>query len=759
MRVFIYIFCLSLLITSCRKDDQSESKEVTTQHVPEVLGEKNGSILGLVTDEENNPVAGATISYYKGSTTTDDRGVFTFVDVALDPHGTYFRVLHPNYVSASDKIFPTSGTAYSSIQMIALNQATSFESDEGGEIGIKGGGSVTFSPNSIVDKSQNSYNGRVYVTSKYLNPNDPHLGDVMPGDLTADDAKGNTVVLGTAGMVMVDLRDEEGNELNIAPDRTAQLSVPYVSSDYPDEIDLWSFDEDKGRWQHEGKANRDGNFYKAEVSHFSFWNCDVPFHLINLCGAVKTQGGEAVRTKITIRTDDFGTTFGYTDSEGNFCGKVPKNAELEILVRDVFCGTTAKTVLKGPFPNDVTLDDIIIDDLLPNIQGEVLCSGVIHDESTVLLYSEDRTFVVNDINQGKFDVNLNALCVDIPELEIRGYNNLNNQASNVESVDLNSPDYYELEVCINPCEFEGEFDYECGNTILGINLIGGTGTYSYQWSNGSSGSSITLVPYPESYCVTIVEGLSGCEKVYCMEASGEIINISLSSDDCYGDMYGQINNGIPPYEISTDFGVSDVTNNNYFSFFPGASGVYCVTVIDKNGCIADGCIDVNHQVDQPGAGGSPYGCDKNEYYVFQNFVDWAEFNDGQGNFYPIQEIDGDKIVFDVFETGYNLKWLEVWGGSCSYSTSFQMPFFRGMIDSLAYSNTTCVGCLDGNIDLTTVQIGEECFNCTYGGVLILDSEKNDVTANNGALEEGMYYVVAYDLHTECYIAHQVIEIK
>ena len=58
--------------------------------------ETSGDVLGKVISEEGQPVPGALVSIYSGSTTTDDNGVFVFRDVKLDGITLY----HTNFSGA-----------------------------------------------------------------------------------------------------------------------------------------------------------------------------------------------------------------------------------------------------------------------------------------------------------------------------------------------------------------------------------------------------------------------------------------------------------------------------------------------------------------------------------------------------------------------------------------------------------------------------------------------------------------------------------
>jgi hypothetical protein len=755
----LYFLLVCLIAIGCNKDSEFENEVKSQPPVTENLNTTKSSVQGLVYDLNNQPVANAEVRTFFTSTRTDENGVFKLVNTDLDPHGTYLTVTKEGFMHASDKVFPTSGTSYSSIQMINLDFNTGFNTETGGTIEVENGGSLIFQPGGIINSDGNPYTGKVNVTSHFISPNDNNIGDIMPGDMTADDAMGNTMILGTAGMMAVDLRDNNGNRLNLAQGATATIKFPKVNANHPNEIPLWSFDEVIGRWQEEGIATTEGDSYVATVSHFSFWNCDVPFPLITLCGKVVTQNGMPVRTRIDISTSDFGTMWGYTDSNGEFCGKVPRDAELTIRVKDVFCLTTAAVEIKGGFANDVVLDDIVIEDLIPNIQGEVQCLEEVHDNATVLLRTDQKTFVVNNLNEGIFNINVNALCVDITGVSIIAFNLEDNMASEEQTVDLNSTIYHELEVCLSPCDFEGEFIYECGNEEMGIQVINGTGGYNYSWDTGSTDQTITLNDGSFTYCVIIEEELSGCTKEYCKRVGSQDIRVSGNQDPCFGDHNFFISYGVAPFTITFDNGtVIDDHNFINFSFFGSGNGeTICYNLVDQNGCTFNDCFVSEPFSDFPWVDAESYGCDKNRYYFSSTDFAWGIVYDGIGNDYPVNY----PFELNVLETGYAVKKATLYNNEgCESDNEIRLPFFRGITEVIV-SNTSCMGCEDGHIQ-PIIDPDAECIDCAYGEIKIYKSGNLlDVTPQNNdeALPAGEYYVVALDSTSQCFIAHELVEVE
>ena len=117
-----------------------------------------------------------------------------------------------------------------------------------------------------------------------------------------------------------------------------------------------------------------------------------------------------------------------------------------------------------------------------------------------------------------------------------------------------------------------------GNTTFTAYAAGGYGNYSYLWSTGET-TPIINAPLGQ-ISVTITDGL-GCsvtESVYtCAEPQ-----LVLDNDE----IHVWINGGTGPYSYSWSTGQT----TEILTVLTG--GVYCVTVTDANGCIAEGCLTV-----------------------------------------------------------------------------------------------------------------------------------------------------------------------
>ena len=120
---------------------------------------------------------------------------------------------------------------------------------------MNGGGTIVFAPNTIQKSDGTPYTGTVKVAAKWLDPSDPSTMAKMPGNLFGVNSRSEEVVLGTYGMIAVELESEAGESLNILSGNTAKVTTPVRTSmlnNAPNEIPLWSYNEEYGVWVEEG---------------------------------------------------------------------------------------------------------------------------------------------------------------------------------------------------------------------------------------------------------------------------------------------------------------------------------------------------------------------------------------------------------------------------------------------------------------------------------------------------------------------------
>ncbi len=320
---------------------------------------------GTVIDENNQPVSGATVTSGANTTTTDRYGSFRFSNISLSKANGYVKVVKQGYFNANKTFVTTSGRNHNvRIKLIPKTNAGSFDAASGGTVSLSGGGKLVMPASSVTDAGGNVYTGMVNVAMTWINPTAPNLPELVPGDLRGITTDGLERGLETYGMLGVEMTTPGGQPLKIASGKTAELTFPIpasLSANAPATIDLWHFDETKNRWMQEGTAAKNGSNYVANVKHFSFWNCDVPFPLIDLCMTVVNASNNQPLNNVLVRIKRPNGSYGYgwTDSLGNLCGKVPKDEPLVLEIINM-CNTSVFSQNIGPFSSNTNLGTISV---------------------------------------------------------------------------------------------------------------------------------------------------------------------------------------------------------------------------------------------------------------------------------------------------------------------------------------------------------------------------------------------------------------
>jgi len=362
--------CLVIVLSfsSCKKDEDDTpitgngngNSGVITAHdyLSGVLIEAN--FRGLIRDENDQPISDVEVSIGTTSTYTDADGIWQIIDVMVDTERAYIRAEKAGYFHGSRALTPTGiGFNRAFITLMTAQTVGSVSSSTGGEVTHSSGSMASLPADGYVDENGNAYSGMVDVQMTYLDPSDLDILEQMPGNLTALDAEEDFVALITYGMIGVELVGSGGESLQLAPGAAAEITVPVPPegmASAPASIPLWHFDEEDGVWKEDGSASLVGNEYVGTVSHFSFWNCDIPTDYIFLDGyAYGDEGVYPVQgVQIIIISEGFGNGYAYTNQEGYFGGIIPGN---ELLTMEVYapCGEQLSSQEIGPFSGDVTL--------------------------------------------------------------------------------------------------------------------------------------------------------------------------------------------------------------------------------------------------------------------------------------------------------------------------------------------------------------------------------------------------------------------
>ena len=605
----LFIFCVLACLTSCHKDIIDRETDVTLNipDPPVIVDATKHSLLGRVIDEQGNPVQNATVFCYKVKTTTDIHGVFHFEDVLMDAFSTMIVVQKSGYFLASHRFTPATGKyAFAEIGLIKKNKSASFLSEKGSTFKV-GNAELSFAGSSIQDENGLLYNGEVYVYAHYLDPTIEKMDEFMPGALLAKTENEGIINIASYGMILCELEDANGKPLNILAGKTASFQLPIpasIQTNSPSVIPLWYFDQSKGYWIKEGEAKQHQGVYKAEVKHFTWWNCDIPLDKpICLKGRILYDDGTpASNVFIDFTIDNVpGHIGGRPESDGSFETKVPENFMLNMTLSSSQCyGQYYSKSVIGPFTQNTMLQDIIIKkDKATLICGNVTdCNAQAISSGYVIVSGEkNRTNFANLNSDGSFCVDFSCFSGD--SVSLKAFSNATSEYSVEYKVKYESNINYNLVLC-NNCNFSitleeiQVLDCSTNQGKIQAKINGGSGQFTYKWNDGTNqNKSIADFSKPYQLCVTVTDQKDGCEKNKCIITEAkwmEVDSILVTPNTCNNSV-GQIKfilrNATMPVRVKTTNTQGNVVFDGvYQGSIPNlATGRYNSTITDAKNCI------------------------------------------------------------------------------------------------------------------------------------------------------------------------------
>ena len=420
-----FVFSMALFAISatffiaCKKEYSTESNGFTTTP-PDLTTKVNAAVSGFITDENNEAIANAGVTIGNKSTFSDKYGFFEINNVEVIKEAGLVTVDYPGYFKGIKTYMATEGkSAFFRIKLIPKIIIGNINAATGGNVILTNGLSISLPANGVVNIATNTaYNGQVNIAAHWINPTANDLNQVMPGDLRGLDMAGSMKLLTTYGMVAVELTGAGGELLQVADNKKATLTVPLPAglvASAPATIPLWYFDELTGLWKEEGKAIKSGNSYTGEVSHFSYWNCDVPANFVRFKCTVTNAKGIPITNayvKISVAGNPQRAGYGYTDSSGYTSGAVPANSQLLLEVfgeYNCLSGLLAKNFTTTS--TNVDLGKIIIPAAYSStITGNVNnCSNAAVTNGFIILKKDGLNFHQVLSNTGSFSFTT-ALC-------------------------------------------------------------------------------------------------------------------------------------------------------------------------------------------------------------------------------------------------------------------------------------------------------------------------------------------------------------
>ena len=431
-------FFISLFILSCQKEVKTDAPPTGGGGPGTVVNPTpvQGNVTGKVIDNNNNAVAGATVKAGSNTTTTDTRGLFRFNNIQLDKYSAVITVEKAGFFKGY-RVFSASAnnTNFVKLKLVPKSLIGSIDAAAGGSVSLPDNSKITLPASGVVVRSNSqSYTGSVKVYAAVIDPASADISQIVPGSFQGTDANNYRVILQSFGMLAVELEGSSGEQLQISSGKTAKLRFTIPSSlrsTAPATIPLWSVDETTGLWKQEGSATKGSDYYEGDVSHFSFWNCDVSSQTVFLEMTIVTAEGPLSHVQVKLTRPNGSSSYGYTDSSGHVGGQVPKNEALTLEVLNT-CNQAIYTQNVGPFIANTNLGTITVTlsplNTLQITGSAVNCSNQPVINGNVLVYFEGHLYN-RPINNGNFSLTITRCSNSTGSVEIVAVDNVANQQS------------------------------------------------------------------------------------------------------------------------------------------------------------------------------------------------------------------------------------------------------------------------------------------------------------------------------------------
>lgn len=336
----IMVFLISFSI-SCYKEDEAGNSNVPLPDPLQPLPAITTTVAGVVIDENGKPLADAEIWIHGETTVTGPDGGFIFENIEVPGNRCVVESRKEGYFSGIRALTPKENRQTEvRIVMMGSPITHTFQASTGSNASLDNGSEVQIPANGLVSSTGDAYSGPVSMSVRYLDPTAGNFGVLVPGgDMLAQREDQSTSVLYSYGILRVQMTDLSGDQLQLAPgtESTLIMNIPADQlSTAPPTIPLWYFDEEKGVWQEEGSAKREGNRYIGTVTHFTDWNCDDPTEGATIIGRLidcNDQPAWGIVEFGQIATDPQSSTeSGQTD--GRFERRVPDGVPLQVVITD-----------------------------------------------------------------------------------------------------------------------------------------------------------------------------------------------------------------------------------------------------------------------------------------------------------------------------------------------------------------------------------------------------------------------------------------
>ena len=330
-------------------------------------------VLALVLTSSGNSINNAKIKIAGQSFTTDATGKAKFtLNIPKNAEYVVVQIEKAGFVSQSVRVKVTQ-LDHINARLIAVKNVIEVPAIEKAQVieSSELNASISLPANAFVRPNGQVATGKVTVE---FSPWDIQGDDLnaMPANGVAQNAQSEIVNLISAGMISATFKNAQGETLQLAQGKTAELrmDLPVESIDNKQmligtPIPMWYFDESKGLWVEEGVGyvvastqSATGLAVQATVEHFSTWNWDFQYEgaatVFVQCFADDVAAPCHVTAKATLTDNSKITHTAYVPAEGVQIVNTPSAGRIDWLASHPNDDSLAE--VSSVIPNHVRID-------------------------------------------------------------------------------------------------------------------------------------------------------------------------------------------------------------------------------------------------------------------------------------------------------------------------------------------------------------------------------------------------------------------
>lgn len=363
----------------------------------------NTIISGIVTDAENYPMSDVEIVVDGITQKTDKNGTFLIDEIELGNESKVIRFSKPGYFDNYRTVDLSEELTQIQIALLPFgnkhglrSNSTQMQNNRGGVLRLSDGSEIVFEAGSL-----STSDGKTNVYACLTSPDEYVFASSIPGNGLKGIYEDETYQLIAYSLFTIEIQDYQQKPAKLTSPAILKTKIAVQDLEYmPEEMELWSFDEESAMWKFEKMAQKQGSYYVAEVDHFSSWMFGISTNQVaKVKGKVIDRSGRVIAGQNVI----VGQTTSVTKNNGSYEAEVPANQTFFVGMK--YKGFEIK-MEAGPLSNGETLEMDLSVPPMTMVLGTITdCEGNKIGGQATLTWGEPD-FSTNYTKSGDFELSI-----------------------------------------------------------------------------------------------------------------------------------------------------------------------------------------------------------------------------------------------------------------------------------------------------------------------------------------------------------------